>query len=271
MANIHFIYCVADGNALEAQRLYGERFPSRRLPNRKNFERLHRCLRETGSFVSGMHDTLHKTSARTPELEEHVLREFERQLETSTWTVSVAANISHMTDILALVPKLHAPSDASDESDPECELDDNSTHYSSSPAPSLVSITDLNISIYGPDSEDEQNARVSHGVTDEPDINLNSSVNYVFHLPQSCKKLTQVTMRTCHQTLSAIAFFPNTAVTPATPITPDIASRKKNTRKSRKTRSKKTNLPPAKRAKKTKRFQLTYNWKRASLSHSVTE
>ncbi|GFS75577.1 hypothetical protein TNCV_3425221 [Trichonephila clavipes] len=38
MADIHFIYGVADRNALEAQQLCGERFPSRRLPNRKTFE-----------------------------------------------------------------------------------------------------------------------------------------------------------------------------------------------------------------------------------------
>ncbi|GFV86098.1 uncharacterized protein TNCV_670951 [Trichonephila clavipes] len=97
MADIHFIYGVADGNALETRRLYGERFSSRRLPNRKTFERLHRHLRETGSFVSGMHDTGRTRSARTPELEEHVLREVKEQPETSTWTVSTFTNVSHMT------------------------------------------------------------------------------------------------------------------------------------------------------------------------------
>ncbi|GFY45115.1 hypothetical protein TNIN_228701 [Trichonephila inaurata madagascariensis] len=165
--------------------------------------------------------------------------------------------------ILALVPKLHAPSDASDQSDPECELDDNSTHFFF-PAPSWGSIADLNISIYGPDSEDEQNARVCHDVTDEPDISLNYSVNYV-PLTSILREIDAGNYENVPSTLSAIASFPDTPVTPAIPITPDIVSRKKNTRKSRKTRSKKTNLPPAKRAKKTKRFQLTYNWKRASL------
>ncbi|GFW70314.1 uncharacterized protein TNCV_5131401 [Trichonephila clavipes] len=105
MANIHFIYSVADGNALEAQRLYGERFPSRRLPNRKTFECFHRRLRETGSFVSGMHDTGRTRSTRTPELEQHMLREFEEQPETSTRTVSAAANVSHMTVLRVLGAK----------------------------------------------------------------------------------------------------------------------------------------------------------------------
>ncbi|GFS51873.1 uncharacterized protein TNIN_183261 [Trichonephila inaurata madagascariensis] len=93
MADIHFIYGVADGNALEARRMYGERFPSRRLLKRKTFERLHRRLRETSSFVSGMHNTGRTRSPRTLELEEHVLLEFEEQPEASTRT----AKVSHKT------------------------------------------------------------------------------------------------------------------------------------------------------------------------------
>ncbi|GFV59616.1 DUF4817 domain-containing protein [Trichonephila clavipes] len=97
MADIHFIYGIADGNVLEARQLYGERYPSRCFPNRKTFEYLHRYLRETGSFVRGMQDTGRTNSARTPELKEHVLREFEEQPETRTRTVSAAANVSHIT------------------------------------------------------------------------------------------------------------------------------------------------------------------------------
>ncbi|GFW42804.1 hypothetical protein TNCV_473941 [Trichonephila clavipes] len=71
MADFHFIHGVGDENALEARRLYGERFPSRRLTNRKALERLDRLLR-TGSFVNGMHDTGRTRSAKTPELKEHI-------------------------------------------------------------------------------------------------------------------------------------------------------------------------------------------------------
>ncbi|GFT99145.1 uncharacterized protein TNCV_1611051 [Trichonephila clavipes] len=95
--DIHFIYSVADGNALEARRLYGERFPSKRLPNRKTFKCLYRHLRETGSFVKGMQDTGLTKSMKTPERDEHVLREFEEQPEKCTRTVSATANVSHMT------------------------------------------------------------------------------------------------------------------------------------------------------------------------------
>ncbi|GFY45065.1 DUF4817 domain-containing protein [Trichonephila inaurata madagascariensis] len=94
MANIHFIYGVADGNAQNARQLYGKQFPSRRLPNRKTFERLHRRLRKTGSFVSGMYDT--GRSMKTPELAKALLHVFKGQRETSTRTVSATANLSHM-------------------------------------------------------------------------------------------------------------------------------------------------------------------------------
>ncbi|GFS87567.1 hypothetical protein TNCV_2941691 [Trichonephila clavipes] len=53
MADIHFIYGVADENALETRGLYGERFPSRRLPNRKTFECLHRRLRKPVRLLGG--------------------------------------------------------------------------------------------------------------------------------------------------------------------------------------------------------------------------
>ncbi|GFX05719.1 hypothetical protein TNCV_3198361 [Trichonephila clavipes] len=44
-----------------------------------------------------MHDTGRNGSARTPELEENVSREFQEQPEMSTWTASTAANVSYMT------------------------------------------------------------------------------------------------------------------------------------------------------------------------------
>ncbi|GFW17044.1 DUF4817 domain-containing protein [Trichonephila clavipes] len=96
MVDIPFIYGVADWNPLKARRLHGERFPYRRLPNRNAFERLHRHLGETDSFVSRMHDTGRTRSVRTQELEEHVLREIEEQPERRTLTASNDANMTHM-------------------------------------------------------------------------------------------------------------------------------------------------------------------------------
>lgn len=94
----------------------------------------------------------------------------------------------------------------------------------------MGSIEDPNISIYGPDSEDEHNAHLSHEVTDEPDIILNSSVNSVPITP-ILQEINAGNYENVPPTLSAIASFSATPVTPAIPITPDITSRRKNTRK----------------------------------------
>ncbi|GBO28851.1 hypothetical protein AVEN_213681-1 [Araneus ventricosus] len=50
----HFMYGIVNGNALEAERQYMQRFPRKHVLDRKMFERLHRCLSETGSFVMGV-------------------------------------------------------------------------------------------------------------------------------------------------------------------------------------------------------------------------
>ncbi|GFS59190.1 hypothetical protein TNIN_372661, partial [Trichonephila inaurata madagascariensis] len=70
-------------------------------------------------------------------------------------------------------------------------------------------------------SEDEQNARVSHDVTDEPDINLNSSVNSV-PLTPILQEIDAGNYENMPSTLSAIASFLATLVTPVIPITPDM-------------------------------------------------
>ena len=46
--DMHLMYGLASSNASAARRLYGQRFPNRRIPNRKTFERIDRRLRETG-------------------------------------------------------------------------------------------------------------------------------------------------------------------------------------------------------------------------------
>ena len=46
LADIHFMYGRANGNSLEARRLYSETFPSRRLPDSKTFVRSHQHLKE---------------------------------------------------------------------------------------------------------------------------------------------------------------------------------------------------------------------------------
>lgn len=50
-ADIHLMYGLASGNALEARRLYQERFPDRRVPCPKTFVRVDRSLRESGRYL----------------------------------------------------------------------------------------------------------------------------------------------------------------------------------------------------------------------------
>ncbi|GBM59586.1 hypothetical protein AVEN_113010-1 [Araneus ventricosus] len=73
-ADMHCMYGLANGNDLEAERLYRQRFPRRHVTDLKLFEHLHRCLCETGSFVTGMHDTGRGRSVRTPQVVEGILQ-----------------------------------------------------------------------------------------------------------------------------------------------------------------------------------------------------
>lgn len=51
MNDMHFCYGLADGSSSEALRLYRERFPNRKIPNRRIFKWIHRCLVENGRFL----------------------------------------------------------------------------------------------------------------------------------------------------------------------------------------------------------------------------
>ncbi|GBN69317.1 hypothetical protein AVEN_175128-1 [Araneus ventricosus] len=94
-AGMHFMYGLANGNALEAERLYRQRFPRRHVPNRKMFERLHRCLRETGSIVTGMHARRRGRSVRTPQVIEDIMQRVEDRPDISTREVSRTVNVIH--------------------------------------------------------------------------------------------------------------------------------------------------------------------------------
>ena len=51
MADTHFFYGCANGNAHEARRLYNETFPNRRLPRSRTISRIAQRLRERGKFI----------------------------------------------------------------------------------------------------------------------------------------------------------------------------------------------------------------------------
>ena len=96
MAQMHFMYGLANGNALEARRLYAERFPNRRVPCSETFTRLHLRLEETGSFakskIGGRPLTI-----RTVQLEEEVLNMVEESAGISTRKIGNELNVSYKT------------------------------------------------------------------------------------------------------------------------------------------------------------------------------
>jgi hypothetical protein len=51
MADIHFFYGRANGDAREARRLYQETFPNRPLPRSQTILRIAQCLRKRGKFI----------------------------------------------------------------------------------------------------------------------------------------------------------------------------------------------------------------------------
>ncbi|GBM73317.1 hypothetical protein AVEN_246380-1 [Araneus ventricosus] len=59
------------------------------------FERLHRCMCETGSFVTGMHGTGRDRSVRTPQVVEDILQGVGDRLDIITREVSRAVNVPH--------------------------------------------------------------------------------------------------------------------------------------------------------------------------------
>lgn len=97
MADMHFLYGMAHGNARAARRLYHERFPQRPVPNTQTFINIHARLCETGSFKKSTNPIGRPATVRTVQMEEAVLNEIERNPETSTRKIALLLNITHVT------------------------------------------------------------------------------------------------------------------------------------------------------------------------------
>lgn len=95
MAEMHFMYGLANGNAREARRLYMERYPNRVIPNQRIFSNIHRRLVETGCVNKKSFDGGRPRTVRTPQIEEAVLNEIEEHPSTSTRIIGKQLNISH--------------------------------------------------------------------------------------------------------------------------------------------------------------------------------
>jgi hypothetical protein len=94
MADMHFMYGRAAGNASEARRLYAAAYPNRRLPSRQVFQRIHQRLRENGSFQPRVNDRGRDRFVRTPVMEENVLRAVQDNPRVSVRSVARMHNIS---------------------------------------------------------------------------------------------------------------------------------------------------------------------------------
>ncbi|GFV88974.1 DUF4817 domain-containing protein [Trichonephila clavipes] len=83
LADIHFIYGLADGNGRAAVRLYKERYSTRRQPNHQMFAGMHQNLVERGFFRATIEGTGRRRIARTPIFEEGVLHAVDQTSGTS--------------------------------------------------------------------------------------------------------------------------------------------------------------------------------------------
>lgn len=96
MADMHFVYGMAQGNSREARRIYLQRYPHRRVPNRQTFVKIHQRLSESGTFKRSTAVIGRPATARTVEVEEAVLHEIEHSPGTSTRKIANELNVSHV-------------------------------------------------------------------------------------------------------------------------------------------------------------------------------
>lgn len=95
--DMHFCYGLANGVSLQARRLYGERFPRRRLPDARTFDSVHRRLRANGSFHTQNHaDAGRNNPAGNIDLVGYVLDRVRRDPDISTRHLATELQVSHM-------------------------------------------------------------------------------------------------------------------------------------------------------------------------------
>ncbi|KAJ4435786.1 hypothetical protein ANN_18405 [Periplaneta americana] len=96
LAEIHFMYSKADGNAALARRLYQERYLQRQCPDQKTFVHLHYRLCEYGKFNSpGLGRG--RPRSTTPEVQEEILEAVNMTPSISTRRVALQVSVPHTT------------------------------------------------------------------------------------------------------------------------------------------------------------------------------
>ena len=94
LAEMHFIYGLCNGNALESAHTYAERYPNRRHPLPRAFTGVHRRLCETGTFQIRREIG---SSSREADVENRVLREISNNPTTSMRMVEKRLGIPKST------------------------------------------------------------------------------------------------------------------------------------------------------------------------------
>lgn len=98
LADAHLMYGLARGNSRGAVRLYRDRFPERRCPDRKTFDAIDRRLREHGTFQPMTRDWGRPRTTRTPAMDEAILRAVDDNPNVSAREVAaVQGNVDHVT------------------------------------------------------------------------------------------------------------------------------------------------------------------------------
>lgn len=93
---MHFVYGLANGNTVKARRLYQEKFPGRRCPNRKTFVNIHRHLCDYGTFATRTGDR-GRPRTTTPAEEEEILNTVDGNPEISTRQLAQQLSLSYST------------------------------------------------------------------------------------------------------------------------------------------------------------------------------
>ena len=96
MADIHFFYGRASGNAHESRRLYQEIFPNRRLQCSRTFSRIAQRLRERDTFIPLIEGGRPQT-ARTVQQEQRILAHITANPGNITRRISSADGIHRST------------------------------------------------------------------------------------------------------------------------------------------------------------------------------
>lgn len=97
MADMHYVYGLADGNGRLAQRMYRYRFPDRSVPDHRTFAGVHQRFSENADVNAWRHNSGRPRSARTLNVTNTILDRVAESPSISTRRLGSELNVSHQT------------------------------------------------------------------------------------------------------------------------------------------------------------------------------